>query len=513
MKQKNVLFILSDDHAANAVSLYGSRLSRVMKTPHIDSIGEDGAWLENCYCTNAICTPSRATILTGQYSHTNGVKTLFDSLPDTAQTFPELFSRAGYETAMIGKWHLHSKPLHFDHFDVLGYPWQQGKYFDPEFLDENGDWETALSPDVSCRTYRGKKTEGYVTDIITDKAIEWLRRRDRTRPFLLLCHHKAPHDEFEYHPRYEHLLDGVDIPEPESLYEDKKERSPGSRDFGITISERNHRRNMVETMQRPDYPTGVLSVEGLDETERMKAAYQKFLKDYLRTVKGLDDNVGRLLEWLKQEGIYEDTIIIYTSDQGMLLGEHDYSDKRWIFEESMQMPFLIRVPGEAVGGRKISGLVSNLDFAPTLLDLAGISIPGDMQGESFRSLLSGKVPENWKKEIYYRYWLHMTHCDTPAHYGLRTENFKLVFYYGLALDANGSLPDPTPQGWELYDLKKDPFEMHNIYGKAEYESVQRELKNRLFQIKKEVGDDDAQYEELAALLRKEEACAGKSDVV
>lgn len=496
---KNILFIMSDDHAANAVSLYGSRLAEVMKTPHIDRIGQEGAWLSNCYCTNAICTPSRATILTGQYSHTNGVRTLYDSLAEGTLTFPKLFSEAGYETAVIGKWHLHSRPEYFDHFDVLGYPWQQGLYFDPQFMDETADFEKDLKEDVACRTYFGKEVCGYVSDIITDKAIAWLSGRDKERPFLLLCHHKAPHDEFEYHPRYAHLLDDVVIPEPDSMYEDKRMRCEGSRDYGITISEKNRRRNMVETMQRPDYPTGSLQTEGLDAAGRQKAAYQKFLKDYLRTVKGVDDNVGRLLDWLKQEGLYEDTIIIYTSDQGMLLGEHDYSDKRWIFEESMQMPFLIRVPGEVTGGKRIDELVSNLDFAPTLLDYAGIPVPASMQGRSFRQVLCNRKPADWQKDIYYRYWLHMTHCDTPAHYGLRTQDYKLIFYYGLPLDANGSLPDPTPCGWELYDLKKDPFEMHNVYGDTAYADVVQSLKRRLAEAKREAQDEDSKYPELRLL--------------
>ena len=194
--------------------------------------------------------------------------------------------------------------------------------------------------------------------------------------------------------------------------------------------------------------------------------------------------------------MYEDTIIIYTSDQGMLLGEHDYSDKRWIFEESMQMPFLMRVPGEVTGGRKIEELVSNLDFAPTLLDFAGIPVPESMEGRSFRPLLTGSCPADWQKEIYYRYWLHMTHCDTPAHYGLRTKEYKMVYYYGLPLDANGALPDPTPQGWELYDLVKDPFEMHNVYENPAYADVVKDLKERLFARKAAIGDDDTQYPEL-----------------
>ncbi len=502
--KKNILFIMSDDHAANAISLYGSRLARVMKTPYIDSIGREGAWMENCFCTNAVCTPSRASILTGQHSHVNGVRTLFDSLDESAVTFPQLLRENGYQTAVIGKWHLHSRPRHFDHFDVLGYPWQQGLYFDPEFLDESCDWESALGPDVAFRTYHGKMEKGYVTDIITDKCIEWLTMRDPQKPFLLLCHHKAPHDEFEYHPRYEHLLDGVEIPMPESMFEDKSLRCDGSKDFGITISETNRRRNMVETMMREDYPTGPLKVDGLDEEERTKAAYQKFLKDYLRTVKGIDDNVGRLLDWLKQNGLYEETIIVYTSDQGMLLGEHDYSDKRWIFEESMQMPFLIRVPGEVEGNGAKKCLASNLDFAPTLLDYAQVDVPEGMQGKSFRKLLcqNGDIrtkEEICREEVYYRYWLHMTHCDTPAHYGIRTRDFKLVFYYGLALDAKGALPDPTPSGWELYDLQKDPYEMHNVYNDPAYSETADELKRRLKRMKEECMDPDDNYPEVKAL--------------
>lgn len=498
-KQPNILFIMSDDHAANAISYYGSRLSGFMETPNIDSIAKEGAALRNCYCTNAVCTPSRASILTGQYTHTNGVRTLYDSLSDSAVTFPALMREKGYTTAVIGKWHLHSKPRGFDHYDILGYPWQQGKYFDPQFLDESYDWNMELGRDVASREYYGKEEKGYVTDIITEKAIGWLASRDQEKPFLLLCHHKAPHDEFEYHPRYEHLFDGVDIDEPESMYEDKSKRCAGSEKFGITISEANERRNMVKTMTQSDYPTGSLDVTGLDSTQRMKSAYQKFIKDYLRTVKGIDDNVGRLLDYLKVSGLYEDTIIIYTSDQGMLLGEHDYSDKRWIFDESMQMPFFIRVPGEVTSGGMMDELVSNVDFAPTILDYAGISKPDCMQGYSFRKLLKGEKNPDWQKEIYYRYWLHMTHCDTPAHYGIRTRDYKLVFYYGLPLDAKGALPEATPQGWELYDLKKDPCEMNNVYGKKGYDEITKYLRKRLYELKEELNDSDSRYAEMKHL--------------
>lgn len=502
----NILWIMSDDHSANAVSIYGSMLSQYMKTPHIDSIGADGAVLENCYCTNSICTPSRATILTGQHSHVNGVRTLYDALPETAVTFPEILQKHGYETALIGKWHLHSKPRGFDHYDVLGYPWQQGKYFDPEFMGPSSDWNTDLSQDVACRQYHGKIQPGYVTDIITDKSIQWLENRDRGKPFLLLCHHKAPHDEFEYHPRYADLLEDVDIPEPESMFEDKSLRSPGSRDYGITVSEQNTRRNMVETMSRADYPTGRLNVEGLSPGQKRHAAYEKFVKDYLRTVKGIDDNVGRLIAYLKETGLYDETIIIYTSDQGMLLGEHDYTDKRWIFDESMRMPFLIRVPGEVTGGRRITDLIDNTDFAPTILDFAGISreMPNS-QGRSFRACLNGHTPGDWRQWIYYRYWLHMTHCDTPAHFGLRTREHKLIFYYGLPLDAAGALPQPTPPGFELYDLVKDPLEMKNVYGLEAYKPIREQLKKILWEERQRLGDTDEAFPEVEARIRQCEA--------
>ena len=499
----NILFIMSDDHAANAVSIYGSMLSQYMRTENLDSIGEDGAVLEQCFCTNAICTPSRATILTGQYSHKNGVRTLYDALSEDCLTFPEILQKHGYATALVGKWHLHSKPKGFDYYEILGFPWQQGKYFDPEFLNENSEWHTELEKDVSCREYHGCEERGYVTDIITDKALEWLENRDKSKPFLLMCHHKAPHDEFEFHPRYKTLLEDADIPEPESMHENKETRSEGSKYYGITVSERNTRRNMVKTMCRRDYPTGRLVVEGLKQEERTHRAYEKYVKDYLRTVKGIDDNVGRILAYLKANNLYENTMIIYTSDQGMLLGEHDYTDKRWIFDESMKMPFLIRVPGEVTGGKKIKSLICNTDFAPTILDFAGIHerLPGQ-QGESFRACLSGREPLGWRDCIYYRYWLHMTHCDTPAHYGIRTRDYKLVFYYGLPLDASGALSEPTPAGLELYDLKKDPLEMENVYSKKEYRQVRETLLKKLFEQKELLGDNDLCYPEITQRFQK-----------
>ena len=507
----NVLFIMADDHAANAISAYGSRLASVFRTPHIDRLAHEGMLLENCHCTNAICTPSRATILTGRHSHVNGVRTLYDPLPADAHTFVEDFQAAGYATAIFGKWHLHARPRGFDTFSILP---GQGIYHDPYFVDPHDEWP---SPDGAGgagegRFYpEGTRHTGYVTDLVTDKTLDWLAHRDRDKPFLLFCQHKAPHDEFEYAERYEHELDGIEIPEPDSLFEDKSHRSDGSRDYGTTVSDRNVRRNAVRTMSREDYPTGSLDIRGLGSRDRTKAAYQKYLKDYLRCVRGIDDGVGRILELLDRDGLRDNTIVIYTSDQGMFLGEHDYIDKRWIYEEALQMPFLVRYPPEIRPGSRSDAVVSNLDFAQTLLDYAGIAAPGansaasaasGMQGRSFRPILAGDEPADWRHIVYNRYWMHMEHHDNPAHYGIRTQEHKLIFFYGLPLDANGAQPYVTPPGWELYDLVRDPHELNNVYNDPEYAEVAARLKSELFALKRETGDTDEQYPELQELVAR-----------
>ncbi|MCR2804796.1 sulfatase family protein [Paenibacillus soyae] len=485
----NLLFIMSDDHAANAISAYGSRLAEVCATPHIDRLAKEGALFRNFFCTNAICTPSRATILTGLYSHHNGVKTLSDSLSTELETYPRRMQEAGYETAVIGKWHLHSEPQGFHHYDVLS---GQGTYWNPSFMRSGFDWSSISNVhDVSTGTTHA----GYVTDIITDKCLEWLESRNSSKPFMLHCHHKAPHDDFEYHPRYENLFDGIDIPEPDSLWENRQHRSVGSRDFGTSVSERNPKRNAVLRQSDPSYPTGPLEIAGLDAEERTKAAYQKYLKDYLRVVKGIDDNVGRLLDYLDQSGQLEHTIVIYTSDQGMFLGEHDYIDKRWIYEEALQMPFLIRYPKEIEPGTVMESLVSNIDIGPTLLDYANTDYSCKVDGSSFRGLLNGSQME-WKDAIYYRYWMHLTHHDNPAHFGMRTREYKLIFFYGLPLDASGALDEETPASWEFYDLRQDPYEMNNVYEHPEYKELIEEARQKLFAIKQSAGDDDSAYPEL-----------------
>lgn len=496
-KKPNILFIMADDHAANAISAYGSRLAKVFQTPNIDRIGREGAILNNCHCTNALCTPSRATILTGQYCHTIGVKTLNDPLDTDRNTFPQMMKNGGYETAVIGKWHVHTEPQGFNYYDVLS---GQGLYFDPFFLDQNTDWSTIPPNDFNAR--QGKEHKGYVTDIVTDKCLDWLKNRDKDKPFLLMCHHKAPHDNFEYHPRYEHLFDGIEIPEPDSLWEDKSHRSIGTQEYGTTVSEKNKNRNAVKSMSSENYPTGPLDLTGLDEVGRTKAAYQKYLKDYLRVVKGIDDSVGTLLDYLDQEKLTDNTIIIYTSDQGMFLGEHDYIDKRWIFEEALQMPFVIRYPEEIKAGTEIDDIITNVDFAPSLLDYVGLDKTDEMQGHSFREVIKGNTPKDWENRLYYRYWMHMAHHDNPAHYGIRTKHYKLIFFYGLPLDATGALPNSTPASWELYDLEKDPFELKNVYNDPAYTHIIEALKEQLYHMKRELGDEDTGYPELMKRVKE-----------
>ncbi len=497
-KRPNILYIMSDDHGSNAISAYNSRLASVFQTPNIDRIAKEGAIFQNAFCTNAICTPSRATILTGQYSHKNRVLTLADEMNPDLNTYPKMMQNAGYQTAVVGKWHVHCEVKGFDYYDVLP---GQGFYFNPYFWDKETDWGAIKNVHMK---EQGKQHTGYVTDIITEKCLNWLKQRDKDKPFMMMCHHKAPHDDFEYHPRYEHIFDGIEIPEPDSLWEDKSHRSIGSREYGTSVSERNKRRNAVKKMSRPDYPTGVLDITGLDATGRTKAAYQKMLKDYLRTVKGIDDSVGELLNYLEQEGILDDTVVIYTSDQGMFLGEHDYIDKRWIYDEALRMPFLVRYPKEIKSGSVINELVSNIDFAPTLLEYAGLSKTIEMQGDSFRGIANGNPPENWPNRLYYRYWMHMTHHDNPAHYGIRTLDYKLIFFYGLPLDAKDAMPDPTPAAWEFYDLRNDPYELKNVYGDPEYKEIIERMKQQLFEMKKEIGDEDDKYPELLERLKASE---------
>ncbi len=499
MKRPNILYIMSDDHSYNAVSCYDSILAQVFSTPNMDRIASEGVRLDGYYSTNAICTPARATLMTGQYGQVNGVRTLSDEWDRCGElNLAALMQQAGYQTALFGKWHLGVEPQGFDVFNYLtGAPHetdfhygQQGLYRDPYF---------------KSNTEGIKQHKGYVTDIITDMTIDYLEKKDKDKPFFMMCHHKAPHDFWDYPERHENLFDGVDIPVPKTLFEDKSHRSIASRDYGSSVSPRNKIRSLYEDFCDPNYVTGPLICdENASFEEKGKAAYLKYVKDYLRTVKGIDDSVGTILDHLEKIGELDNTIVMYTSDQGMFLGEHDYQDKRWSYEESLKAPMLIRYPAEIKAGRIEGALMANIDIAPTLLDYAGAAIPKEMQGESCRRMISGDYSGFVRDSVYFRYWMHRAHKhDNPAHYGIRTKDYKLIFYYGLPLDASGASNEVSPSGWELYDLKNDRFETKNIYEDESYSEVVKQLKQELLDVKKQYCDTDDIYPELIELLKND----------
>lgn len=482
-EQPNILWIMCDDHTANTISSYNMRFADVIETPNIDRLAKEGALLNNVYVTNSICTPSRATIMTGQYGHINGVHTLWDDLRANDETVATLLNKNGYETAIVGKWHLHTEPQGFDYYSVLP---GQGNYFDPIFKETGTPWTTKKE---------GKQYQGYTTDVITDNAINWMENREGEKPFFLMLHHKAPHGLWEYAPRHEKLYADVNIPKPLSLHEDKSHRSEGSKTFGrdmLNLSQR-----MYEGKRGKDYPTGKLDIEGMSDKERINAAYQKYMKDYLRVVAAIDENVGRTLDYLETTGLAENTVVVYTSDQGMFLGEHSYYDKRWMYDESLKMPFLIRKPGEIKAGMEFNEMITNLDFPELILDYAGVKIPYTMQGRSFRSILTGNTPKDWPTSMYYQYWMQFEPSKVPAHLGVRTHDYKLIFYYGRGMGLNGTTPDwETPVTWELYDLKNDPKELNNIYEKEGYDEITKNLKNEILKLQKQYKLDINKYPDL-----------------
>ncbi len=472
----NILFLMSDDHAAHALGAYDGRLAPLDPTPVLDTMAADGMLFENAFCTNSICTPSRATLLTGQYSHINRVTTLNGHLEGDRQYVANLIREAGYQTAMVGKWHLKREPS-FDYYCVLP---GQGSYFNPVMRESGKPWPNNL------RRFSGYDST-HSTDAIVNASIDWLRKRDRNRPFFLMNHFKAPHDNFENAERYDFLYADTRIPEPESLWKVPNHGSAATRGAGTSVGKRNSRRNMGHHM----FVDPSLAVEDYKRT-----AYQRYLKKYLRTVRGVDDGVDRLLAYLEAEGELDNTVVVYTSDQGFMLGEHDYIDKRWMYDESMRIPLIVRHPGTVQAGSTNDALVNNTDLGPTLLSLAGVKTPEFMQGRSLTPLLAGKAPADWRTSTYYRYWMNYAHHDVPAHYGVRTKDFKLMFFYGLPLDAPGARPARTTPGWELYDLRNDPQETRNVYGDSQYAATVVELKQELLRLKAELGDTDDRYPDL-----------------
>lgn len=459
-KKPNILFIMSDDHAAHAMSCYGSAIN---ETPHIDRIANEGIRFNNCFCTNSICSPSRAAILTGKYNHLNGVKSINDDFDGRQMTFPKLLQASGYQTAIVGKWHLghgsHADPTGFDYWKVVP---GQGDYHDPVFIEQG----TRV------------QTQGYATDLITDDSLDWLNNRDKDKPFLLMCHHKAPHRPWEPSEKYKHLYEGVDIPEPQTFHDDYATRSQAAAQAKMRIE-----RDMDDLTDLKGTPPQSPPLEA------KRWRYQRYIKDYLRCVASIDESVGRLLDYLDAEGIAEDTIVVYTSDQGFFLGDHGWFDKRFMYEESLRMPFVVRYPREISPGSQTDAMALNIDFPSTFLDYAGLPVPGEMQGNSLRSLLKGHTPADWRTAMYYRYWMHLDqHHHVYAHYGIRTHRYKLIYYYAQALGTSGSLEEERPPEWELFDLEQDPHELSNLYTDCKDQPWVEDLKAELHRLQAEVQD-------------------------
>lgn len=462
-QRPNIIFIMSDDHAAHAMSCYGSRINQ---TPNLDRIANGGMRFDNCFCTNSICTPSRAAILTGAYNHINQVTTLDTPMDNRLSTFPKLLQEVGYQTAIFGKWHLGQGPEHcptgFDDWAVLP---GQGLYHNPDFIFKG--------PDGGTR----RTVQGYVTDIITDFCLDWLKQRETERPFCLLYHHKAPHRAWEPDEKHAHLYLNEEIPEPATLYDDYANRASAAAAAEMRVGVHMNPLDLKSTINHD-----------LPEQELRKWAYQRYIKDYLRVIASIDDNVGRLLDYLDEQGLSENTLIIYTSDQGFFLGDHGWYDKRFMYEESLRMPFIVRYPQAIAAGLVNQDMILNIDFAPLFLELAGLPVPDAMQGRSIRPLLQGQTPVDWRQAMYYRYWMHKAHHNVYAHYGLRTHQYKLIYYYADALGQAGSIDERYTPEWELFDLAQDPHELNNVVTDPAYAEIVVQLKAQLHQMQAEVGD-------------------------
>jgi arylsulfatase A-like enzyme len=457
-KRPNILFIMSDDHTSQAWGIYGGALSEYVKNSGIKRLASEGVTLDNMFCTNAICVPSRAAILTGNMSHKNGVYTLGDALSPDTLNIAKIMSSAGYRTAIIGKWHLKEEPTGFDYYKVLP---GQGRYFDPVFKTAE-NWEYGWKG--------GKEQKGFSSDIIGDESIEWMAQQSDDQPFFLMTHFKATHEPFHYPERHATLLEDITLPEPQSLLE------PYPTETGRTFRGQlldNLTKRWLRYQAEPDkywtdYPGMPFEIDGLDSIGIRKKSYQKFVKDFIRCGAAIDDNIEKILAALEKSGQLDNTLIIYTSDQGYFLGEHGFFDKRMMLEESARMPFVVRYPKDLPQGERNTSLLMNIDIPALILDYAQVNQPDAMQGKSFRTLL--KNPETPGREYtYYRYWEHSP--DRPAHFGVRSQRYKLIYYYGEPLGMKSASKEATTPTWEFYDLLEDPKESINQFNNPNYKTI------------------------------------------
>jgi arylsulfatase A-like enzyme len=481
-RKPNIIFIMSDDHGYQAISAYSNKL---IQTPNIDRIGSEGAVMRNAFVTNSVCSPSRAVILTGKYSHLNGMRdngTHFDGIQ---QTLPKILKTNGYRTAIVGKWHLFSQPTGFDYWNILP---DQGHYYNPAFIKMGKD--TAYS--------------GYVTDVTTDLALDWIEQ-NRDQPFFLMLHHKAPHRNWMPPQQYLQEYNDRQFTLPDNFNDDYADRKALQRQLismkeGLDVrydskvpcdtcaitkvndwapAEFQREMERLTPAERQAWDKAYQDeyktfAQIKDKNQLLRWQYQRFMEDYLRCVRSVDDNVGRVLKYLDDKGLAQNTIVVYMSDQGVYLGEHGLYDKRFMYEESFRTPMLIRFPQAIPQGQQIDAYVLNLDAAPTFLDLANIAIPGDMQGKSMKTLLQNGKAKDWRNELYYHYYEKS--FGATAHYGIRTERYKLIHFY-----------DPG-NSWELYDLKKDPHEMQNLYDDPAYGETVTKLKEQLKAVQNEYND-------------------------
>lgn len=494
-ERPNIIFIMTDDHTTQAMSCYGGNL---IETPNMDRIADEGMRFDNCYATNALSGPSRACILTGKFSHKNGFTDNASTFDGSQLTFPKVMRENGYATGVVGKWHLISKPQGFDHWSILLGQNEQGNYFKPVFYEN----DTVV------------KEDGYVTDVITDKAIEFIDDVHDEKPFMLMLHHKAPHRNWMPAPRHLGIFNDTVFPEPETLFDDYVGRGEAARSQDMNIEntledewdlklltreeilagnnrlhdvyirmpeEVQHKWDSVYAPRIAEYRSGKL--QG-DELVRWK--YQQYMRDYLATAMSVDESIGRVMEYLEEIGELDNTVIVYTSDQGFFLGEHGWFDKRFMYEECLRMPFVIRYPKMIKAGSTSKAICMNVDFGPTFLDLAGIEVPSEMQGRSFRKVLEkkGRIPSGWREAAYYHYYEYPAEHSVKRHYGIRTSDCKLIHFYN-DIDQ-----------WEMYDMTADPQEMRNVYDDPAYADKRTQMHRILEQVQQEYEDTDPCEKEL-----------------